>query len=153
MQMITRLAATLALVLSAHPASAQEDCEDWNTGRFFATATARTVTACLEAGADLDARHESAPFTSFSWTDTEGGNTPLHFASGSSWDLAVTAVLLAAGADVNARNQRGATPLHMAAQFRLARYGRSWAPSCPEFDAAPRADKNPFQAPASAHSP
>ena len=114
--MIARLAGTLTLAFYALPASAQQDCEDWNTGRFFATATAETVAACLEAGADLDARHESAPFSTGPFLDTDGGNTPLHFASGSSWDLAVTAVLLAAGADVKARNQRGATPLHMAAR-------------------------------------
>ena len=114
--MIARFAATLTLALSAFPASAQEDCEDWNTSAFFYTATAETVEACLEAGANLDARHEPAPFSTGPFLDTDGGNTPLHFASGSSWDLAVTAVLLAAGANVNARNQRGATPLHMAAR-------------------------------------
>ena len=114
--MIARFAATLTLALSAHPASAQEDCDDWNTSTFFYTATAETVAACLEAGADLNARHETARFFTGPFLDTDGGNTPLHFASGSSWDLAVTTVLLAAGADVNARNQRGATPLHMAAR-------------------------------------
>ena len=115
-KMITRFAATLTLALSALPASAQEDCEDWNTGAFFYSATAETVATCLEAGADLNARYETARFFTGPFLDTDGGNTPLHFASGSSWDLAVTTVLLAAGADVDARNQRGATPLHMAAR-------------------------------------
>ena len=101
--MTARLAGAAALALFALPASAQEDCDGWNTSRFFAVATAETVTACLEAGADVNARHED-------------GDTPLHFAVGSSDDLAVTAVLLAAGADVDARNQRGATPLHAAAR-------------------------------------
>ena len=101
--MIARLAGAVALALLALPAAAQEHCDGWNTSRFFADATAETVTACLEAGADINARHED-------------GNTPLHFAVGSSGDLAVTAVLLAAGADVHARNQRGATPLHAAAR-------------------------------------
>ena len=107
--MIARTA-TLSLALSALPASAQEDCDDWNTHDFFSTATAESVTACLEAGADLGARHD------VDWDSPDGGNTPLHFASRYSRDPAVFTVLLEAGADVQARNGHGQTPLHLAVQ-------------------------------------
>lgn len=106
--MITRLAAPLTLALCTVPASAQEDCDDWNTGNFFATATARTVTACLEAGADLNAIDDDT------WWPRTRGSTPLHSAARYSRDRAVIAVLLAAGADVNARTRHGMTPLHAA---------------------------------------
>ena len=108
MKMIARLAGILTLALCAHPASAQEDCDDWNTGNFFATATARTVTACLEAGADVNAIDDNT------WWPRTRGSTPLHSAAQSSRDRAVIAVLLAAGADVNARTRYGMTPLHVA---------------------------------------
>ena len=101
MKIIARLAGVVALALLAVPASAQESCDEWNTSRFFNTATAESVSACLAAGADVN--------------PSGGVHTPLHFASTYFWDTAVIRVLLAAGAEVDARNQRGATPLHLAA--------------------------------------
>ena len=103
------LTATLVVVLCARPASAQEDCDDWNTGRFFRNATAETVAECLEAGANLNARAEAGVL------GRDGGATPLHLASRYCRDPGAVTVLLAAGADVHARDLKGATPLHVAA--------------------------------------
>ena len=63
------------------------DCEEWNTGTFFATATLERVTDCL-------------------W---------LHFAASATDDPLIVAALLEAGADLRARNVDGAEPLHGAA--------------------------------------
>ncbi len=120
--MIARLAGILALPLFALPASAQEDCDDWNTRGFVANATVETVAACLEAGADVNARTDSIPFSPYYFSSgVDGGYTPLHLASIHSGDRMV-AVLLEAGAEVNARDLRGRTPLHSAA-------GRDWDPA------------------------
>ena len=111
--MIARFTTAWALALVAVPTSAQEGCEDWNSHRFFANATAESVAACLEAGADVNARTDST-FDNFFYSGVFGHYTPLHFATIYSWDGMVT-VLLAAGAEVDARDLSGETPLHWAA--------------------------------------
>ncbi|MDE2874096.1 MAG: ankyrin repeat domain-containing protein [Gemmatimonadota bacterium] len=114
MRNLKLLGTTAALLpLFAHPASAQEDCEGWNSGDFFRNATAESVAACLEAGADVNARTDST-FDTFFYSGVFGHYTPLHFATNYSWDGMVT-VLLAAGAEVDARDLSGETPLHWAA--------------------------------------
>ena len=78
-------------------------CAEWNTEEFFRTATPEQVTACLAAGADVN----DANF---------GDNdTPLHLAASSNENPAVIGLLLEAGADLEAREVAGETPLHFAA--------------------------------------
>ena len=78
-------------------------CAEWNTEEFFRTATPEQVTACLAAGADVN----DANF---------GDNdTPLHLAASSNENPAVIGLLLEAGADLEAREVAGETPLHWAA--------------------------------------
>ena len=78
------------------------DCEEWNSGTFFETATLERVTDCLWAGAEVNARDRRR-------------NTPLHFAASATDDPLIVAALLEAGADLRARNVDGAEPLHGAA--------------------------------------
>ena len=92
------------LAIPALGAQAALDCAGWNTEEYFQTATVEDVTACLDAGVDVAARTDDYRIT------------PLHWAAGSSENPALVEVLLAAGADVAARNDYGATLLHRAAQ-------------------------------------
>lgn len=103
-----RILAVLPLLL-AHPAAAQEPCDGWNTFAFFRNATAETVAECLDAGANPNARAEEGV------SARDRGATPLHLASRYCRDPGAITVLLAAGAEVDARDRDGATPLHVAA--------------------------------------
>ena len=106
------LATTLLLLSTVSPAAlttsaAAQDlpardpvtCEDWGSYDFFAWASADTVASCLRAGAD-----PVAPLD-------ESGGTPLHHAARATPDPTVIAVLVQAGADLNARTSQGDTPL------------------------------------------
>ena len=79
--------------------AAGQDCKLWNTKRYFQAATAESVTACMEAGANPNARDSY-------------NNTPMHFVVMLSPDPAVFRVLLEAGADIEAQDKHGSTPLH-----------------------------------------
>ena len=127
-----------AVLWTAPESSAQEtplDCAKWNTEAYFETASDQDVKACLEAGADLNARdgHQNTPLH---WAARKGNpaviqmlmvagadlnargwqqETPLHSAARNYENPAVVVTLLAAGADPEARNYTKETPLHMAA--------------------------------------
>ena len=77
-------------------------CHRWNTDMYFKAATVESVSACLDAGADVNA---NAPGYL--------GGTPLHHAVRKN-ELPIIEVLLNAGADVDARDTAGDTPLHEA---------------------------------------
>ena len=86
------------------------DCRKWNTKKFFRKATVEDVTACVNAGAALDAR--------------DGGLlsdcpkcTPLHRAVLHNENVEVVKALLKGGADPNARVKWKYTPLHQAAVY------------------------------------
>ena len=62
------LVSVLLGFLTVVAAQRTPSCEEWNTEEYFQTATVENVTACLDAGADLEARNYL-------------GNTPLHEAA------------------------------------------------------------------------
>ena len=114
------------------------NCEEWNTGEFFETATVEDVTACLAAGADVAAR-DGLGYTPLHLAAELNGNpavievllkggadseardsyqdTPLNKAAGYNENSAVVQVLLAAGAELEVRDKDGNTPLHWAAKY------------------------------------
>lgn len=79
------------------------DCANWLSLQYFASASAREVKACLETGADVNAR-------------SRNGWTPFHLAAGFSSDAGVLATLAEAGADMQSRAEGAMLPIHTAAR-------------------------------------
>lgn len=83
-------------------------CDHWNTGAFSRFAVREDFARCLDQGADVFARDDNFPFAN------DGGYTVLHHATANE-DPSIIALLVDAGADLEARNDRwGYTPLHSA---------------------------------------
>ena len=83
------------------PAAAEESCKDWNTAKFFKSATVEQVRACLSAGRDPNEQDPK-------------GLTALHRAARDTADPAVIDALLDAGASPRASSRAGRTPRYYA---------------------------------------
>ena len=96
------VAASVAVVAPAKNSGAGLDCSSWLTAAFWHVATAEDVERCVAAGAKLEPRH------------MDHRETPLH-RSALEDNTDLVNALIAAGAKIEARDERGSTPLHWAA--------------------------------------
>ena len=85
------------------PTPTHPTCNDWGSRNFFRTASPQDVRKCLHAGANPNGPPGIHPLP------------PLFIAAGVTPHPAVISLLVAAGADVDARKWGGLTPLHEAA--------------------------------------
>ena len=97
-----RVAALAVVLCTTFPVAWANECSDWDSNGFFATASVKDVAECLRHGVDLAARGTL-------------GRTPLHIAAMRNDRPLVITALVAAGADVRMRDRRDHTPLHSAA--------------------------------------
>ncbi|MDE2794829.1 MAG: ankyrin repeat domain-containing protein [Gemmatimonadota bacterium] len=98
----------------------QVSCDRWTTRTFFSAATTEMVIRCLQSGFNVDARSSHWVQRRPTGSQLDDDSTPLHAAAPWSRDPAVISLLARAGADVNARNESGYTPLHGAALSNTA---------------------------------
>jgi ankyrin repeat protein len=91
---------TSALVLTAGPVLAADDCVELCDVDFYESATAESVQMLTDRGVDVNTRDDI-------------GKSALHWVAGAKPE--VISALLAAGADVNAKDQLDRTPLHFVA--------------------------------------
>lgn len=131
-------AAAIALVEAGADPTARDDagnladptaCEHWGKAVFFAAADAAVIARCLEAGADPNPVAGTQGQT-WAWL--------LHAAAAHARDSAVITALVAAGADVHARDRFGYTPLHAAARNATAAAVRVLLEAGPDLQARNR---------------
>jgi len=118
----TGMVAVLSLLYSA--AAMAESCEQdiLSHPEFWKSVTLEQVTTCIEEGINLDRRY------GFEFT-------PLIPAIAFSANPEVTRALIDAGADINRKNIRGRTPLHVAAITRYSENLRLLIAAGPDFEA------------------
>jgi ankyrin repeat protein len=88
---------TSALIFTAAPVLAADECAELCDADFYVSATAGSVLMLTDRGVDVNARDNI-------------GKSALHWVAGAKPE--VISALLAAGADVNAKDQLDRTPLH-----------------------------------------
>ena len=124
-----------AVPTPAPPTPTQPTCDDWGTGKFFESASAQLVEVCLQEGADPNEPPDRIGFIFDAAADAtdprvigllveagadpnerrvRGGFTPLHLAAHGNPTPGIIDALVAAGAVIDARSNRGETPLHWA---------------------------------------
>ena len=156
--------AAVGVTLAGWTAVNAAGCQRWNTEWLWTSASAAEIQACLDAGADPNAR------------DPER-RTPLHWAASSDGppqDIplpgsgrfervidaldhvwrgrpAAVAVLLLANADPNARDSGGNTPLHWASRMKF--WWAEDAPGLAVYDALLKAGADPNAQDASGQTP
>jgi len=112
----------LAAMLAGCGNTAEVAAPTMNAWEAAATGNVEVLRAHAAAGTDLDAKEPA------------GGGTPLHIAAMAGQPASVDA-LVAAGADLEARNNQNGTPLHVAAFFAHADAARALLDAGAKLDA------------------
>ena len=95
------------------PAAAEESCKDWNTAKFFKSATVDEVRACLSAGRGPNEQDPK-------------GLTALHRAARDTSDPAVIEALLDAGANPRSSSIAGRLPRYYARKNKKIKDSDAW---------------------------
>ena len=114
-------AAAIDAIVAHEPALVREALADGGRllAEFAGTANADGAGHLLDLGVGVNATYEGDGYF-----DIAAGSTPLHVAAWKAWP-AVVALLIARGADVNARDGKGRTPLALAVKACVDSYWTS----------------------------